>query len=104
MVLKLWREIRAWFVDFNIQIPADRKPLIFGMIEKPSDSIENVAILTTKYYIWKTRCQTGELNLTAYKKFLKFKLDDLKNACLIEDKNSKFEKWLCIYECLCEGP
>ena len=96
MVLKLWQEIRAWFVDFSIQI--------LGMVEQPSDSIENVAILITKYYIWKTRCQSGELNLTAYKKFLKFKLDDLKNACLHGDKSSNFEKWLFIHQCLCEGP
>ena len=100
MVQKLWREVGTWFVNFNFQISADKRVLLFGKLDQPSSSVENVAILTTKYYIWLTRCQNSELNFTAYKKFLKSKLEDLKNACLIEDKNCKFDQWLDIYDCL----
>ena len=70
------------------------------MVDQATKSTENFVILTTKYYIWKTRCQSGELNLTAYKKFLKLKLEDLRNACLLENKDSNFAQWLVIHECL----
>ena len=74
--------------------------LLFGKVDQSSSSVENVVILTTKYYIWLTRCQNAEINFTAYKKFLKSKLEDLKNACLIEDKIRNLDQWLNIYDCL----
>ena len=100
LVQKLWREIGTWLMGFDLQISVDKKVLLFGKIDQSSSSIENVLILTTKYYIWITRCQNAELNFIAYKRFLKSKLEDLKNACLMEDKNSSFDQWLSIYDCL----
>ena len=55
-------------MDLNIVISADKKVLLFGKVDQSSSSVENFVILTTKYYIWLTRCQNGELNLIAYKK------------------------------------
>ena len=63
LVQKLWQEIGAWLLNFDIQFSVDKKTLIFGQIEQSSRSVENYIILTIKYYIWLTRCKNGELNL-----------------------------------------
>ena len=53
-----------------------------------------------KYFIWKSNFQSQELFFVAFKKFLKFKLDDLKNAYLYDEKEKRFEPWLVIYDCV----
>ena len=100
MTVGWYRGCGGRLINFNLQIYPDRKVLLFGIVDQSSSSVENFVILTTKYYIWITRCQNGDLNCIAYKKFLKSKLEDLKNACIFEDKSCNFEKWLTVYDSL----
>ena len=99
-VLNLWQEVRSWLSDFNIHIPLDRKVILFGFHDKSAASVENYIILVVKYFIWKTKFQTAELCFLAFQKYLKQKLDDLKNAYLYQNKDDKFEPWLSIFNCL----
>ena len=99
-VLSLWQEVRGWLSTFNENLQLNRTKLLFGDHEEPCNSVINFVILSVKYFIWKEKFQSKTLNLTGFQSFLKFKLDDLKNACLFEEKETKFDKWLIIYDCL----
>ena len=84
--LKLWMDVKNWLGTLNIDIPLDRKVLLFGFHDQPSHSVPNFILLCVKYFIWKSNFQSQELFFVAFKKFLKFKLDDLKNAYLYDEK------------------
>ena len=99
-VLKLWIEVKNWLRTINIDIPLDRKVLLFGCHDQLSNSVPNYILLCVKYFIWKSKFQSQELYLSAFQKYLKFKLDDLKNAYLYEQKEEKFDPFLIVYDCV----
>ena len=78
----------------------DRKALLFGLNDQAATTVNNYLILCVKYYIWKSKFQTKQLTFLALKTFLKSKLEDLKMAYFYGDKESCFEPWLTVYECL----
>ena len=99
--LKLWLEVKNWLqTNFNVCIPLDRKILLFGFHDQPSGSVNNFIILSVKYFIWKAKFQSSELCFLAFQKFLKFKLEDLKNAYVYEGKDHQFQPWSLIYDYL----
>ena len=100
VILNIWQQVKDWLASFNICMELNRNKLLFGVHSEPGNSILNFTILTVKYYIWRTKFQNVTPNLSDYKNYLKNKLDDLKNACEYEEKESKFEKWIVIYDCL----
>ena len=81
----------------NINLPLDRKILLFGILEENSNSVLNYLILCVKYYIWKTKLQFQQLSFLALQRFFKNKLEDLRNAYLYEDKVYKFEPFTVVY-------
>ena len=97
-VLKLWQDVRGWLASFNINLPLNRTQLLFGIHEQSSNSVENFIIFFTKYYIWKTKFTTKTLLVDSFKHFLKYKLDDLKDACVFENREDKFRMWKKIYD------
>ena len=103
-VLNLWQEIINWLKTLNINIPLDRKALLFGLSDQASTSVQNYLILYTKYFIWVTKFQTKQLGFDSFRTFLKNKLEDLKRAYYYENKERCFEPWLLIYECLVSDP
>ena len=100
LVKNIWQEIQNWLRTFNIEIPIDKKTIIFGIQDQKMSTIPNYILLCTKYFIWKVKFQTQHPTFSNFLKFLKNKLEDLKNACLYEDKDSKFAPWLVIYNSL----
>ena len=98
LVLNLWQQVKNWLVSLNICLEMNRNKLLFGVQSEPGNSVKNFIILTVKYYIWKAKFQQGTLNLSDYQKYLKYKLEDFKNACQYEDKDMKFDKWLVIFD------
>ena len=99
-VIKLWIEVKNWLRTINIDIPLDRKVLLFGCHDQLSNSVPNYILLCVKYFIWKSKFQSQELYLSAFQKYLKFKLDDLKNAYLYEQKEEMFDPFLIVYDCV----
>ena len=97
-VFKLWEDVVKWIRIFNFDIPLEKKKIIFGIQEQNISSVPNYLILCVKYFIWKSKFQGQHPTLNLFKIYLKNKLKDLKNACLYENKNSKFEPWSSIYE------
>ena len=81
----------------NIDLPLDRKILLFGYQEQNCNSPLNYIILCVKYFIWKTKLQIQQLSFLALQRFLKNKIQDLKDAFLYEDKVYKFEPFLVLY-------
>ena len=101
-VLNLWIQIKDWLKTLNIDIPLERKYLLFGCQDQPSKSVPNYIILCNKYFIWKAKFQTQDLQFNLFKRFLKNKLDDIKNAYFFENKDHLFEPWLIVYNNLIE--
>ena len=96
--LNLWIEIKNWLRDQDIDIPLNRKTILFGIHEQKIDSVSNFIILSVKYFIWKSKFKSQTLFLRPFQQFLFLKLDDLKNAYLYEEKDQKFEPWAKVYE------
>ena len=101
-VLNLWIQIIGWLKSLNIDVPLNRKSLLFGIQDQPSNSVPNYIILCNKYFIWKTKFQAQELQFISFKRFLKYKLEDLKNAYFFEQNDHLFESWLIVYNDLIE--
>ena len=99
-VQTFWQQIRDWLVTLGINFSQNRDKLLFGDHDHPSNSIVNFTALCGKYYIWRTKFQSKQLSLVNFKDFLKDKLVDLKNACLYEEKEDKFEEWRLIFYCV----
>ena len=79
----------------------DIKTILFCDPKTAIEDTSNFIILTAKYYIWRTKFQeNAAINFNCYKSFLKFKLDDLKNALDYEGKQYLFDPWLTIYDLL----
>ena len=83
--------------SLGVNIPLDRKILLFGIHDQSISSVSNVVILNAKQYIWRSKQAEVLLNLTAFKKHLYAKLTDLKNAYLHLDKCNLFDEWNYIY-------
>ena len=98
--MNLWQEIINWLKAFDINIPLDRKALLFGLPDQAATTVQNYLILYAKYFIWKSKFQTKQLVFTAFKIFLKNKIEDLKRAYCYEEKEYRFEPWKLIYDCL----
>ena len=94
IVHNLWLEVQSWLRTLNLNLPFDRKCLLFGLIREESNSVLNYIILSVKYFIWKSKFQSQELFLQPFKHFLRNKLIDLKNSLIFVDKEDKFEPWL----------
>ena len=62
--------------------------------------MRNYILLVVKYFIWKSKFQTAELNFLAFQMYLKYKLEDIKNAYIYQEKDEYFEPWTVIYDFL----
>ena len=78
--LNLWIGIKDWLRDRDIDIPFNRKSILFGIHEQKIDSISNYIIMCAKYFIWKSKFKSQTLLLRTFQHFLFSKLDGLKNA------------------------
>ena len=99
-VLNIWVEVKNWLRLLNIDLPLDKNVLIFGCQDQGSNSVLNYVILCVKYFIWKTKLQCQQLSFRALQSFLKNKIEDLKNACLYEDKEFMFNPFIVLYDSL----
>ena len=102
LVLSLWIQIKNWLKTLNVDIPLDRKSILFGCQNQSIQSVQNYVILCVKYFIWKSKFQTQDVLFNSFKKYFKYKLEDLKNAYFFEDKDHLFEPWINIYDNLLE--
>ena len=103
-VLKLWQEVKIWLATLNYNLPLDRTKLMFGLHDQASSSVLNYVILCVKYFIWKTKFQSKDLSLPIFQKYLKSKLEDLKDAYIYIEKEKQFNQWNNVYVYLSRLP
>ena len=96
----LWREIRNWLRELDIEITLEKKTIIFGNQEEAFSSYFNYIVLCAKYFVWKSKFKSQELYLRGFQYFLRGKLEDLKNAYLLEGKDHMFEQWNILFDYL----
>ena len=80
IVTKLWTDIKVWFSSLDIEIPVQRKTILFGLHDQDYTSVPNYVILSGKCFIWRSRTGVIDLSLTNFQRFLFFKLDDMRNS------------------------
>ena len=78
-----------------IDIPTDKKSILFGIHSKPFDSIENYVILAAKQYIWKNKFKEPHtpLSVNTFINILKYKIEGLKNVYKILKDDFSYEQW-----------
>ena len=103
-VLKLWQEIKTWLATLDINLPIDKTVILFGNHEQASSSVSNFLILCAKGFIWKSKFTTKQLSLILFQVHLYQKLNDIKNAYILSEKQGKFEQWNDIYVYLSRLP
>ena len=99
-VQNLWRQINLWLDSFDIKLPLVNKHILFGFIKEPPSSKINFTILSVKNYIWKNKFRDAQLSLTAFQRFFKRKLEDLKHSYEYIEKPCLFDQWNDIFNFL----
>ena len=99
-VFNLWNDIRVWLGTLNLELPVDKKQLLFGILKEKSTSILNELILNVKYFIWISKFGSKTLSLSLFQKFLLNKLQVKKDA-FQDSRSEKFEQFNNVYDALC---
>ena len=73
IVLNFWQEVGAWLasIDPPDNVSLSQNNILFGILSESSNSLGNFIILCGKYFIWKTKLQSGLPMLNTFKIFLK---------------------------------
>ena len=99
---RLLNDIREWLATLNINLPLEKKVVLFGKIDEDPNSVINYILLCVKNYVWKARTNenVNELSINLFKQFLSSKLNDLKEALEYSNKSCEFDKWSDLYNVL----
>ena len=95
-----WNPTLAWFSASDCHIDFDRSTLLFGTPKHPPSSKENYLIQISKSFLWKMRCQKKLPSLLIFRKYLKFKIELLKNCLEFEKKMDEASSWNLLYDTL----
>ena len=87
-------EISGIYIEFTLKL------VLFGFQQENIESLKNTAILVTKGFIWKTKHEGAPLIFKSWKKYLKFKLEDLKAAYEYIEELHRFDQWSNIFALL----
>ena len=73
IVLNFWQEVGAWLasIDTPVNVSLSQSNILFGILSESSNSLGYFIILCGKYFIWKTKLQSGLPMLNTFKIFLK---------------------------------
>ena len=85
--------LQRYNIDENL-INITKINLIFGNFKHKSAIVENTVLLWTKYYIFKTKMNKGNLNIAGLNNFLKYNFKTIK---YIYTSNGDFEKFSILW-------
>ena len=102
VVFNFWIQVKAWLSNIpnEVDIPLDRKAVLFGISNEPKTLVPNFILICGKYYIWKIKKQGNSLFINGFKTYLKFKLEEIKSTLIFEGKERDFVVWSLIYNYL----
>ena len=95
-----WNPTLAWLSALDCHIDFERSTLLFGSPKHPANSKENYLIQISKSFLWKMRCSKKLPTLIIFRKYLKFKIELLKNSLDYAKKFKEAESWNLIYTTL----
>ena len=100
--LSFWTQVKAWLATIpnEIDIPLDKKEILFGIPNQASNPVPNFIISCGKYYIWKVKKQGSRLCVNGFKTYLKYKLAEIKRTLMYEEKGRDFVIWSVIFDYL----
>ena len=96
----LWQNIQDFLLISGLFVEFTLKLVLFGFHLEDIESLKNYVILVTKAYIWKTKHEQAPLTFSSWKKYFKFKLEDLKAAYDYLDRLHEFDQWSIIFALL----
>ena len=101
-IFNFWTQVKAWLATIpnEINIPLDKKAILFGIPNQTSNPVPNFIIICGKYYIWKVKKQGNSLCINGFKAYLKYKLDEIKSTLMYEEKERDFVIWSVIFDYL----
>ena len=102
-VQEFWVELSEFFFDNAlILVPLDKNKILFGVQNEKPDSIVNTIILVAKQYIWRNKFNETHtsLSLVAFRRILKYKIEEFEIASQILKNNEFFERWNNVYRIL----
>ena len=94
-VRDFWQDLTDFTFEVGIFLPFERNKIFFGIHNEPPDSVNNIIILTAKYYIWSTKFRETRthLSLNAFLNILKFKINEIINMAKVIKDDAKIEEW-----------
>lgn len=94
-VIPLWNIVRDWCNRIEPgNVTFTDETIIFNTVSKNPNSVVNILVLITKYYIYRTRCIDGNLNALQLKEFVLFhnKMEYM-GACAKNKAQKSKDKW-----------
>ena len=95
-----WNPTLAWLSAKDCYIDFDRSTLLFGTAKHPPNSKENILIQLSKNFLWKMRCSKKLPTFLIFRKYLKFKIELLRNSLEYDNKKAEAESWKSIHDTL----
>ena len=97
-VQNFWNEVKDWLLTTNINLNIDVKTILFGDMNNDINSVTNSVILYAKYFIWKSRLKNQSLLFTSFLRYLRYNIECLRDAFILENHVEKFTPWTSLYD------
>ena len=88
---QFWTEVQLYLLDFNLNLPHSRLPILFGIQSEGYDSVLNTIILLGKRFIWASKQKKVLPNLEHFKNLLKDYLYVLRVCHTITNTTNLFD-------------
>ena len=92
--------IYTFFTEIHFEYIPSKAQMIFGFHELPFSHPKNYISLIIKRYVWKTKFQSCQLNLSRFKGLLKSYMVDLKYIFDMKNVPEQFNEWNVIFDAL----
>ena len=94
-VRDFWQELTDFTLANGIFLPFERNKIIFGIHNEPPNSVNNIIMLSAKYYIWSTKFRETRthLSLNAFLNILKCRINDIINMAKVIKDDALLEEW-----------
>jgi hypothetical protein len=96
----LWNRIKDFLLGAGFNLEVSKIKIMFGVKEKPPDSIVNFTILVGKSFIWNCKYQKKNPDFLVFKSYFKNTLNVLKEMYYVKDLYDMWQPWEYMYNLL----
>jgi hypothetical protein len=97
-VQELIQEFESWVDSKSVSLNFNKKSFLLGLTSNTlTNLVYNNILILIKFYIYKTRCENGNLAIVSLKSFL---LKEYEVQKFIQTKNGKFNEFINSWRCV----